>query len=56
MTEKQSLKHFINSEKKDKKRSVGAIVESELIKDKVVESFKRYKLKAENQIDRLSLK
>lgn len=54
--ERQSMKHFLKSEKTNKKKSVGAIVESELMKEKVVESFKKYKVKAEKEIDKLLAK
>jgi len=50
------MKHFLKSEKTNKKKSVGAIVESELMKEKVVESFKKYKVKAEKEIDKLLAK
>ena len=56
MNERQSLKHYLQSEHKDKKKSVNAIIESELMKEKLLASFKKYKVKAEDRIDKLMTK
>ena len=47
------MKHYLQSENKEKKKSAGAIIESELVKEKLVDSFKKYKIKAEKQMDKL---
>lgn len=54
--ERQSMKHFLQSENREKKKTVGAIIESELVKEKVVDSFKKYKVKVEQQMDKLASK
>ena len=51
MNERQSLKHYLQSEHKDKKKSVNAIIESELMKEKLLSSFKKYKIKAEDIVN-----
>ena len=56
VNERQSLKHYLQSEHKDKKKSVNAIIESELMKEKLLASFKKYKIKAEDRIDKLMTK
>lgn len=56
VTEKQSLQRYIKTETKEKKKSVGAIIETELVKEKLLAEFKKYKLKAEDQMDKLTSK
>ncbi|XP_067932373.1 centrosomal protein of 89 kDa-like isoform X2 [Watersipora subatra] len=54
--EKESMQHFLKSENKEKKKSVGAIIESELVKEKLVDAFKKYRIKSEQQLDKLMSK
>lgn len=56
VTEKQSLKSYIKSETRERKKSAGVIIEGELVKEKLLAEFKKYKLKAEDKMEKLSIK